>query len=144
MGIFDSLKNAIFGSSRPQSSSSQPAQPSTAAPASARSAPVGASASPPASAPPPTVAPAAPVDVEAVLSGMAAKKSEKLNWQSSIVDLMKLVDLDPSLENRKTLAGELGYTGDTHDSASMNIWLHRQVMEKLAASGGRVPDSLRH
>jgi hypothetical protein len=82
--------------------------------------------------------------VEAVLTGMAAKKSEKLNWQSSIVDLMKLVDLDPSLENRKTLAGELGYTGDTHDSASMNIWLHRQVMEKLAASGGRVPDSLRH
>jgi hypothetical protein len=144
MGIFDSLKNAIFGS-HPQAAApaGRPAQPSTAAAPSARPAPAGASASPPASAPP-TVAPAAPVDVEAVLTGMAAKKSEKLNWQSSIVDLMKLVDLDPSLENRKTLAGELGYTGDTHDSASMNIWLHRQVMEKLAASGGRVPDSLRH
>ena len=140
MGIFDSLKNAIFGSS---ASSSRPAQPSTAASPSARPAPAGASASPPAT-PPPAVAPAAPVDVEAVLTGMAAKKSEKLNWQSSIVDLLKLVDLVPSLENRKTLAGELGYTGDTHDSANMNIWLHRQVMEKLAASGGRVPDSLRH
>jgi hypothetical protein len=145
MGIFDSLKNAIFGS-HPQTAapSSRPAQPSTAAAPGARPAPAGASASPPASTPPSTVVPAAPVDVEAVLTGMAAKKSEKLNWQSSIVDLMKLVDLDPSLENRKTLAGELGYTGDTHDSASMNIWLHRQVMEKLAASGGRVPDSLRH
>jgi hypothetical protein len=143
MGIFDSLKNAIFGSSQQQTSaasSSRPAQPSTAPPSTARPAPAGASAYPPASTPPP----AAPVDVEAVLAGMAARKGEKLNWQSSIVDLMKLVDLDPSLENRKTLAGELGYTGDTHDSASMNIWLHRQVMEKLAASGGRVPDSLRH
>ena len=75
---------------------------------------------------------------------MAAKKPEELNWQSSIVDLMKLVDLDPSLSNRKELAGELGYTGDTQDSAKMNIWLHHEVMEKLAASGGKVPDSLRH
>ena len=87
---------------------------------------------------------ATPVDIEAVLNGMAAKKPEKLNWQSSIVDLMKLVDLDPSLSNRKELAGELGYTGDTQDSAKMNIWLHHEVMEKLAASGGKVPDSLRH
>jgi hypothetical protein len=75
---------------------------------------------------------------------MAAGKHEKLNWQTSIVDLMKLVDLDPSLENRKTLAGELGYTGNTQDSTSMNIWLHKEVMQKLAASGGKVPDSLRH
>jgi uncharacterized protein DUF3597 len=76
--------------------------------------------------------------------GMAAKRPEKLNWQSSIVDLMKLVDLDPSLANRKTLAGELGYAGDTQDSAKMNIWLHQQVMQKLAAAAGKVPDSLRH
>ena len=75
---------------------------------------------------------------------MAAKNSEKLNWRSSIVDLMKLVGLDPSLANRKQLASELGYTGDTQDSAKMNIWLHQQVMEKLAADGGKVPDSLRH
>ena len=75
---------------------------------------------------------------------MAAQKHEKLNWQSSIVDLMKVVDLDPSLENRKTLAKELGYSGDTQDSASMNIWLHEQVMQKLAASGGKVPNGLRH
>jgi hypothetical protein len=89
-------------------------------------------------------APATPVDIEEVLNGMAAKKPEKLNWRSSIVDLMKLVDLDPSLSNRKQLAGELGYTGDTQDSAKMNTWLHHEVMEKLAASGGKVPDSLRH
>ncbi len=75
---------------------------------------------------------------------MAAKKPEKLDWHSSIVDLMKLVDLDPSLSNRKELAGELGYKGDTQDSAKMNVWLHHEVMEKLAASGGKVPDSLRH
>jgi hypothetical protein len=75
---------------------------------------------------------------------MAAENPEKLNWQTSIVDLMKLVELDPSLENRKALAGELGYTGDTKDSASMNFWLHRQVMIELAAAGGKVPDSLRH
>ncbi len=84
------------------------------------------------------------MDIEQVLTAMAAKQSEKLNWQTSIVDLMKLVGLDPSLANRKQLASELGYTGDTQDSAKMNIWLHEQVMEKLAADGGKVPDSLRH
>jgi len=84
------------------------------------------------------------VDVEAVLNQKAAQRGEKLNWRSSIVDLMKLVDLDPSLENRKTLAKELGYSGNTQDSASMNIWLHKEVMNKLATSGGKVPDSLRH
>jgi len=84
------------------------------------------------------------VDIAAVLSQKAAARHEKLNWQTSIVDLMKLVDLEPSLENRKTLAKELGYTGDTQDSASMNIWLHKEVMQRLAASGGKVPDSLRH
>jgi hypothetical protein len=143
MGIFDSLKNAIFGI-QPQS---QPAQ--TSRPAQAQS------TATPASQPNPTAQQAATtaggaagsaqnVDIESVLRGMAAKKTEKLNWQSSIVDLMKLVDLDPSLENRKALAGELGYTGDTRDSASMNIWLHQQVMLKLTAAGGKVPDSLRH
>lgn len=155
MGIFDRLKNAILGTQ----SHSQGLQPSAVgaanpAPNSARAgASVQSSAGQSASTPPasartnPTVASGTPlqaVDVEAVLKQMAANKHEPLNWQSSIVDLMKVVDLDPSLENRKTLASELGYTGDTHDSAGMNVWLHRQVMQKLAASGGRVPDNLRH
>ncbi|QHI96890.1 DUF3597 family protein [Xylophilus rhododendri] len=83
------------------------------------------------------------VDVKQVLDGLAAKSSEKLNWQTSIVDLMKLLGLDSSLNARKELAKELGYTGDTNDSASMNIWLHRQVMNKLAANGGKVPAELK-
>ena len=83
------------------------------------------------------------VDVEAILNGMASKNSQDLNWRTSIVDLMKLLDLDSSLSARKELAQELHYTGDTNDSASMNIWLHKQVMQKLAENGGKVPDSLR-
>ncbi len=83
------------------------------------------------------------VDVEAVLTGLAAKKGQKLDWRKSIVDLMKLLDLDSSLDARKDLAKELKYTGDTSDSATMNVWLHKQVMAKLAASGGKVPVDLR-
>ena len=83
------------------------------------------------------------VDVEQLLDGMAAKSSEKLNWKTSIVDLMKLLQLDSSITARKELAQELHYTGDTADSASMNIWLHKQVMQKLAENGGKVPDSLK-
>ena len=89
-------------------------------------------------APPPVVA------VGAILDGLAAKNPEKLDWKRSIVDLMKLVGIDSSLNARKELAAELHYTGDTSDSASMNIWLHKQVMQKLAENGGRVPDELRH
>jgi hypothetical protein len=81
--------------------------------------------------------------VEAILSGLAAKNPQRLNWQQSIVDLMKLLGLDSSLQNRTALAKELGYTGDTSDSAAMNIWLQKQVMAKLAESGGKVPQSLR-
>lgn len=76
-------------------------------------------------------------------SGMAAESPEKLNWQTSIVDLMKLLGLDSSLSARKSLASELHYTGDISDSASMNVWLKKEVMAKLAANGGRVPDSLK-
>ncbi len=149
MGIFDRLKNAILGThlqpgpaptgqtaagqtqaaAQSATPSSQPGKP-TAQPSSSPTA-AGASAGP-------------HVDVEAVLNQKAAARGEKLNWQSSIVDLMKLVDLDPSLENRKTLAHELGYSGNPQDSASMNVWLHREVMRQLAASGGKVPDTLRH
>jgi hypothetical protein len=83
------------------------------------------------------------VDVEAVLNGMAANNSEKLNWRTSIVDLMKLLNLDSSLQERKELATELGYTGAKDGSAEMNLWLHKQVMNKLAANGGKVPADLK-
>jgi hypothetical protein len=74
---------------------------------------------------------------------MASKAGQTSDWRHSIVDLMKLLGLDSSLSARKELAQELGYSGDTNDSASMNIWLHKQVMQKLAENGGKVPDSLR-
>ena len=83
------------------------------------------------------------VDVEAVLTDLAANNGQGLNWQQSIVDLLKLLDLDSSLAARKELAGELHYSGDTNDSATMNVWLHKQVMQKLAENGGKVPDSLK-
>ncbi len=85
-----------------------------------------------------------PVDVAAVLTGLAEKNPQKLDWRHSIVDLMKLLDLDSGLASRKQLADELHYTGDKDDSASMNIWLHKQVMQKLAENGGKVPDDLKH
>ena len=84
---------------------------------------------------------AASVDVEAILTKLASAHPEKLNWQSSIVDLLKLLNLDSSLDSRKKLAGELNYTGDTNDSATMNVWLIKQVMQKLAENGGKVPES---
>ena len=83
------------------------------------------------------------VDVEEILTNMQKSSGQQLNWRSSIVDLLKLLGLDSSLQARKELAAELHYTGDTSDSASMNIWLHRQVMNKLAANGGKVPADLR-
>jgi hypothetical protein len=93
----------------------------------------------------PTSSPAtaqAPVDVEAVLTKLADESDEELDWRKSIVDLMKLLKLDSGLKARKQLARELGYTGALKGSAEMNIWLHRQVMRKLADNGGKVPDSL--
>jgi len=84
-----------------------------------------------------------PVDVEALLDGMASQNTQPLNWKTSIVDLMKLLGLDNSLGERKALATELGYQQDMSDSAAMNVWLHRQVMNKLAANGGKVPADLR-
>src|SRR5215204_5741211 len=96
-----------------------------------------------AAAAPAASAPISQVDVEAVLTKLAAQNKQKLDWRKSIVDLMKLLDLDSSLAARKELAKELGYAGDMDDSAAMNIWLHKQVMTKLAASGGKVPDDLK-
>lgn len=130
MGLFDRIKDAIFG--HPAAATPLPAAPApTAAPAPA---PVAPSAAAPAAA-------KAPVNIAAVLTALADKQAQKLNWQSSIVDLMKLVGLDSSLDNRKQLAKELGYTGDTNDSASMNIWLHKQVMARLVENGGQLPAS---
>ena len=94
---------------------------------------------------PPPAAPAAPakaVDVAAILDGLAAKNSEKLDWKKSIVDLMKLVGMDSSFKARKQLAQELNYTGDPNDSASMNVWLHKQVLIKISENGGKVPQEL--
>ena len=79
-----------------------------------------------------------------MLGALAAQNKQKLNWRTSIVDLMKLLDLDSSLAARKQLAQELKFSGDMNDSASMNIWLHKQVMIKLAENGGKVPDELKH
>jgi 3-oxoacyl-ACP reductase-like protein len=138
MSIFARIKDAIFGAS----AKAAPAPASSAAPKpTATAAPKPAAA--PASAPPAPAPAAAPVDVEAVLQQLAANQKQPLNWRTSIVDLMKLVGLDSSLENRKELARELGYKGDTNDSATMNIWLHKQVMNQLAAHGGKVPAELK-
>jgi hypothetical protein len=132
MSIFGKIMSAIFGSAT--------ASPAPAGGATASPGPAGTAGSP---APTPAAAPLSKVDVEAVLTKLASETKEKLDWRKSIVDLMKLLKLDSSLSARKELAKELGYTGDTNDSASMNIWLHKQVMQKLAENGGKVPDSLK-
>jgi hypothetical protein len=134
MSIFGNIMSAIFGHSSSAAAATAASAPATAQPASpaAQSAPAAAAAS------------AASVDVAAIMDNLAAQSSERLDWRRSIVDLMKLINLDGSLAARKELAQELSYTGDINDSASMNIWLHKQVMTKLAENGGRVPDELRH
>ncbi len=136
MSVFGKIMSAIFGSAAHADSTGAPA--GTAAPGSA-SAPTAPTAAPGAA---PTAG-GAPVDVEAVLTGLSAKSSEQLDWRRSIVDLMKLLQLDSSLAARKELAQELNYPGDTGDSATMNMWLHKQVMAKLAANGGKVPADLK-
>jgi 3-oxoacyl-ACP reductase-like protein len=132
MSIFSTIMSKIF--SHPAAAATPPAADAPAAMPEAQ-----ATAAP-------TAAPGAPpvtVDVEAVLVAMAAKNPQTLNWRQSIVDLMKLLDLDSSFGNRQALAKELGYTGDMNDSAAMNIWLHKQVMTKLAENGGKVPADLK-
>jgi hypothetical protein len=129
MSIFGKIMGAIFGS-----------QPASAAPAG--SAPSGSA---PTGAAPSGSAPAATVDVASIVdAAAAAHKGEKLEWRTSIVDLMKALDIDSSLAARKDLAKELGYSGDTNDSATMNVWLHKQVMSKLAANGGKLPPEIKH
>jgi 3-oxoacyl-ACP reductase-like protein len=133
MSIFGKIKDFIF-----HRGSAHAATAPAAAPVAA---PVAAPAAPVAAAPAPAPAPE-PVDVEAVLEALAAKNPQKLNWRTSIVDLMKLVGMDSTLTERKELADELGFTGDMHDSAAMNIWLHKEVLKQLAANGGKVPAAL--
>jgi hypothetical protein len=139
MSIFTRIKDAIFGHEAKAATPTAMA-PDNRAPAP-RAAPSSIPASP-ANANWQGTAAHAAVDVEQVLTGLAARNPQKLNWQTSIVDLMKLLGIDSSLENRKELARELGYTGDTGDSASMNVWLHKRVMQELQKNGGRVPASL--
>jgi hypothetical protein len=151
MGILSNIFHKIFPSSHPAAQSSgqaapgsqqrapQPTQPPAQQPGQQPA--QQPQAAPAASAP--AAAPMQQVDVEAVLNNMQQQSGQQLNWRTSIVDLLKLLGLDSSLQARKELAAELNYTGDTNDSASMNIWLHRQVMNKLAANGGKVPADLK-
>jgi hypothetical protein len=137
MSIFTKIKDAIFGNK----AAARPNTPASPPPTASRtpSASSGTAAAPTK----PAQAPAQPaVDVEAVLEKMSADNPQKLNWRTSIVDLMKLVGMDSSFENRKELARELGYTGDPGDSAAMNVWLHKRVMKELAAHGGKVPANM--
>lgn len=135
MSIFTRIKDAIFGSK----AAAQPGAPPASSPGRTPSAGSGTA---PAQAKPAQPSQQPVVDVEAVLEKMAADNKQKLNWRTSIVDLMKLVGMDSSIENRKELARELGYTGDPGDSAAMNIWLHKRVMKELAAHGGKVPANM--
>ena len=139
MSIFGSIMNKIFHHGSASGRRSAGGSGQQAASAAAPTTSSGGAASTGAGAAGQTV------DVEAVLSGMEANAGQKLDWRHSIVDLMKLLGLDSSLSARKELAQELHYTGDTNDSAAMNIWLHKQVMQKLAENGGKVPqDLVRH
>jgi len=135
MGIFSTILAKIFPSDHPAATAAAAGSAPAAAPGAAPATAAGAA---------PAAANLPPVDVEAILSAKQASSGQTLNWKTSIVDLMKLLGLDSSLAARKTLAGELGYTGDTDDSAAMNIWLHKAVMTKLAANGGTVPDDLKN
>jgi hypothetical protein len=147
MKLFNTLMSKIFGQSSAASASAAvpapaattggSAQPAAQAAGSQQAAMPATSAGGAASAPQ-----AQSVDVDAVLTQMASTNSEKLDWKKSIVDLMKLVGMDSSLSNRKELATELGYTGDKNDSATMNVWLHKQVLKKLSENGGKVPANL--
>jgi hypothetical protein len=130
MSILGRIISSIFGHANAAPGTGAPAAPGT----SASSGSSAASAS--------TPKPGTTVDVAPILDKLAASNKEKLDWRHSIVDLMKLLDLDSSLAARKTLADELRYSGDKNDSASMNIWLHKQVMTKLAENGGKVPADL--
>ena len=123
MSIFTAIKEKIFGISKANAATTL-AQPETAS-ASSQGLII-------------------EVDVADILDELKSKTKEELRWRTSIVDLLKLLSLDSSLDSRKELAKELKYEGNMSDSASMNIWLHKQVMTKLAQNGGVVPEDLKH
>jgi hypothetical protein len=130
MSIFGKIMNGIFGTKAGAAPASGGAATSSGSPAGSATATA-------------TAAPAQSVDVAPILDKAVAAKKEKLEWRTSIVDLMKALDIDSSLGARKELAKELGYSGDTNDSATMNVWLHKQVMVKLAANGGKLPADIK-
>ncbi len=130
MSIFGTIMGKIMGNAARKDAAAENAARPAAAPSAAAAAT--AVATPPASS----------VDVAARLDEMKAASKQKLDWRVSIVDLMKLVGIDSDITNRRALASELGYTGDLNDSATMNVWLHKQVMQKLAENGGTVPANL--
>jgi Domain of unknown function (DUF3597) len=138
MSIFGKLVSAIFGSSEPAPTSWSPSSPSSPA---SPSTPTGSSTA--AGAPEATGKPMSRAELEELIKKTASQQHEDLNWRESIVDLMKLFKLDSNLGARKELAKELGYTGALDGSAEMNMWLHRQVMTKLAETGGKVPEHLK-
>lgn len=149
MSVLSNLFGRIFHSAHAQQAPAPAAptaqRPSQAAPAQPAPAqrPAAAPATPAAPGAQPAAAQAsAPVDVEKILDGMAANNPQKLNWRHSIVDLMKLVGMESSLQERRELADELGYKGDKGDTAAMNTWLHKEVMKKMAENGGKVPATL--
>ena len=137
MSVLGNIMGAVFGHGSAQ------AAPATAQPqvsASPKAAPEARGSASPTAAP--AVAKAQTIDVAAIVDKAATSKGEKLAWRTSIVDLMKALGLDSSLAARKELAKELHYTGNMDDSAAMNVWLHKQVMSKLAENGGKVPADL--
>jgi 3-oxoacyl-ACP reductase-like protein len=146
MSIFSSIVSAIFGSSAQAKPAAPTASAAPSAPAPSASTPSAAQTTTAASAPAASAAAAriSKAEVEALIAGIAAKRGGKYNWQQSIVDLMKLLDLDSGLGARKELAQEPGYKGALDGSAEMNVWLQKQVMDKLAESGGKVPESFKH
>lgn len=132
MSLFSRILNSIFHHAEPSS---------TTAPGPVNSAPTEISQTTTSPGIPAPV-PIEPVDIEPILDGLAAKNSEDLDWKKSIVDLMKLLGIDSSLSARKELAKELSYPGDLSDSASMNVWLHKAVLQKVSENGGKVPSDL--
>jgi hypothetical protein len=136
MSIFGKIMSAIFGTKADAAPAGGAATAGGATAGGGAAAGTGSTAG--------SAAPAASVDVAPILDKAVAAKGEKLEWRTSIVDLMKALDIDSSFTARKELAKELGYTGDSNDSASMNIWLHKQVMTKLAANGGKLPPEIKH
>ncbi len=164
MSIFDRIKEAIFGEANaaplPEASNTGSTEPPSSVTPATKPPVLSGAATPAINTPAPSAAqtanPApqldggvasgsdsrAPIDVESILNEAAKKSGQKLDWRHSIVDLMKALGMDASLEERKELAQELGYTGNADDSAKMNTFLHKTLMKKLSENGGKVPADL--